>query len=198
MSHGWIDRLEAAMRERQVVHISRAFEDGYARGYVLDLGPEFFLLALISDRIWFDGFECFRVQDVESVEPDPYVRFVEAALTARSETLPEAPAVRLSSVGDLLKTASQGFPLITVHKERTAPDICHIGQVVGIEGGVLWMLEIDPNAAWGDAASPHRLADITRVNFGGDYEGALALVGGAPPESPSRDYVPLRLVTDDR
>jgi hypothetical protein len=42
------------------------------RGYVLDIGPKFFLLALLSDRIWFDAFECFRINDVKDVGVDPY------------------------------------------------------------------------------------------------------------------------------
>jgi hypothetical protein len=44
---------------RTFVRFSRRFEQSAIRGYVLDVGPRFFLFALVSDRIWFDGFECF-------------------------------------------------------------------------------------------------------------------------------------------
>jgi hypothetical protein len=44
--------------------------------------------------------------------------------------------------------------------------------------------------------SAHKLSEITRVNFGGDYEDALAQIGGAPPAPTSPSRVPLRLVSD--
>jgi hypothetical protein len=43
------------------------------------------------------------------------------------------------------------------------------------------LLEINPDATWDDTPSEYRLSEITRVNFGGDYEDALYLVGGSPP-----------------
>ena len=52
------------LRGHDLVRFYRRFEDSSVRGYVLDIGPKFFLLALVSDRVWFDGFECFRISDV--------------------------------------------------------------------------------------------------------------------------------------
>jgi hypothetical protein len=51
--------LIEARRRRQFIRFSRRFESSKICGYVLDVGPQFFLLALVSDRLWFDGFECF-------------------------------------------------------------------------------------------------------------------------------------------
>jgi len=73
-------KLIDAMRHREFIRFSRRFESSEIRGYVVDVGPLFFLLALVSDRIWFDGFECFRITDIRDVGPDPYARFAEAAL----------------------------------------------------------------------------------------------------------------------
>jgi hypothetical protein len=60
---------------------------------VLDIGPRFFLLALVSDRIRFDGFECFRLSDVRNVRPDPYTTFAETALRKRGERIPKKSRV---------------------------------------------------------------------------------------------------------
>jgi len=68
------------MSRRCLIRLSRRFEESSIRGYVLDVGSECFLLALVSDRIWFDGFECFRVCDILNVSPDPYAAFAESAL----------------------------------------------------------------------------------------------------------------------
>jgi hypothetical protein len=167
------------MRQRRFVRFSRRFERSSIRGYVLDIGPRFFLLALVSDRIRFDGFECFRLNDVSNIRPDPYTKFVETALRRRAEYLPRRPRVSMASIEELLLSANRAFPLVAIHRERVDPDVCSIGRVLGIDRGRVTLLEINPHAAWEKNPSEYSLREITRVNFGGDYEDALAIVGGS-------------------
>lgn len=164
--------------ERSLVRIARRFKDSLIRGHIVAVGPKFFLLTLVSDRLWFDGFECFRVADVLRVQPDPYAAFAEAALRQRGERRPRKPRINLDSIETLLRSAGRAFPLVTIHREKVAPDVCHIGHVVKVFRGRLSLLQIRPNARWEDHPTEYRLTDITRVNFGGDYEGALHIVGG--------------------
>ena len=173
-------QLTDALRQQSLVRFSQRFEAFRIHGYVLDIGPKFFLLAVVSDRIWFDGFECFQINDVKDVRPDPRVDFVESALKKRGERLAKKPPVSVVSIGDLLLTAGRVFPLVTIHRERLDPDICHIGRVKAVSGGHLSLLEINPDAAWDNVPMKYRLSEITRVNFGSDYENALHLVGGEP------------------
>jgi hypothetical protein len=168
------------MHARQFVRLERRFEDFPVRGYVLDVGPKFFMLAVVSDRLWFDGFECFRIGDVRGLRPDPYAAFAESALHKRGERLPRKPRIDLGNVGALLVSASRLFPLVTVHREVMEPDVCWIGRVLGIHRGRLSLLQITPNACWEEQPEAFRLSEITRVNFGGGYEAALHLVGGDP------------------
>jgi len=44
----------------------------------------------------------------------------------------------------------------------------------------LSLQEIGPDAVWDEASTQYTLKQITRVDFGGDYEDALHLVGGSP------------------
>lgn len=151
------------------------------RGYVLDIGPTFFLLATVSDRIWLDGFKCLRIGDVSEVGPDPHGAFAEAALRKRGERRPAKPRVSVADVRDLLRSAARAFPLVTIHRERVKPDACWIGKVLDVDATHVTLLEIDPAAKWEAAPNRYKLAEITRVSFGADYEGALHLVGGDPP-----------------
>jgi hypothetical protein len=169
------------MHSRQLVRFDRRFEDSSIRGYVLDVGSEFLLLSLVSDRVRFDGFECFRISDVRNLRPDPYAAFAEAALKKRGERKPKRPSVNITNVKGILVSASRAFPLLTIHRERVEPDICHIGRVLNVKDGRLSLLEIGPDARWDDSATEYRIKEITRVNFGGDYENALHIVG-APPK----------------
>ena len=173
-------QLVDAMYRRRLIRFSRRFEDSAIRGYVLDVGSHFFLLALLSDRIWFDGFECFRVNDVRDVKPDLYASFAEAALKKRREPRPKNPHVSVANIEELLQSAGRAFPLVTIHREQVDPDACWIGRVLGITGGRVSLLKISPDATWDDTPCEYRLNEITRVNFGGDYENALHLVGGSP------------------
>jgi hypothetical protein len=175
-----VDQLWEMQRHALLVRFSRRFEESPIRGYVLDIGPKFFLLALVSDRIWFDGFECFRISDVRDLKPDPYVNFVEAALKKRSERITKKPRVDLKGIAELLRSAARLFPLVTIHREGKRPDVCWIGRILGVQGGKVSLLEINPDATWDAKPTEYRLNEITRVDFGGDYENALHLVGGEP------------------
>lgn len=195
MTGGMIEQLRAALRDEKLIRLYRPFEQTYVRGYILGVDSEFFLLGLVSDRLWLDGFECFRTDEVDELVDDPYADFTQAALAARGEARPEL-TLRLTNIAALLLSAAERFALVTIHKERDQPDACYVGKVISVEGGIVWMLEIGPDARWDAAPSAHKLAEITRVNFGGDYEDALALIGGPPPAPTSPSRVPLRLVSD--
>jgi hypothetical protein len=147
----------------------------------MDVGPRFFLLALVNNGIRFDGFECSRYSDVRSFRLDPYPAFVEAALRKRGERRPKKPRVSLASVEELLVSASKAFPLVAVEREGVNPDVCWIGRVLGVDHGRVSLLEIGPDAKWDAAPEEYRISEITRVSFGADYEDALHLVGGDPP-----------------
>jgi len=179
MAKARLAQLKDALQKRRFVRFSQRFEDSPIRGYVLDIGPTFFLIALVSDRFWFDGFECFRISDVGEVKEDPYREFAECALRKRRERMPKKPRVSVASIEELLLSAGRAFPLVTIHREKVDPGVCWIGRILGVERGRVSLLEINPNAKWDDKPNTYRLNEITRVNFGGDYEDALHLVAGS-------------------
>lgn len=176
MAQNLLPHLLEAQRTKRFVRLSRRFEETPIRGYVLDIGPAFFLLALVSDRIRFDGFECFRPRDLREIMADPHAAFAETALQLRRERLPKKPRVSVASIEELLLTASRSFPLVTIHRESVDPSVCWIGRVLAIEHGRVSLLEINPDATWEETPCSYPLKEITRINFGGDYEDALHLV----------------------
>jgi len=170
--------LQAALSARKFVRLTRRFEQGQIRGYVLAIERSHFLLALVDDRVRFAGFECLRIKDLESIEEDPYAAFAEAALKKRGLRRPRMPHLDMSSIRSVVESAGAAFPLVVIHREENDPDVCHIGQVVAVSRTQLALLEIGPDAKWDADATAYALREITRVSFGGDYENALFLVGG--------------------
>ena len=172
-------QLKLAKRRRLLVRFRRPLEPGTVNGYVLDIGPEFFLLALISDGIRPNGFQCFRLTDIRRLRvPDKYAQFHEEVLKKREIKFPKKPLVSVRSLPNLLLSANKAFPLVTIHREKAEPSTCEIGRVVEVRKGSVTLLEIGPGAIWDERLRTYRLNQITRVDFGGDYENALHLVGG--------------------
>lgn len=110
--------------------------------------------------------------------PHGRAAFLEASLRLRRLRKPSKPRVRLKSMSTALRSASRAFPLVTIHREVVDRGACHIGQVASLDSRRVALLEIDPGAEWDQEPTLYRLSEITRVDFGGGYEEALALVGG--------------------
>jgi hypothetical protein len=167
----------ASSGSRVLIRFTRSLEQGSVMGYVLATGPVFFLLALVDENIRFNGFQCLRLQDVKNLQmPAECATFVETALKLRGEKRPRTPRVSVQSIKELLETAGRIFPAVTIHRERVAPDVCHIGKVLSASESEVSLLEIGPDASWDNEALSYRTKQITRVDLGGDYEQALILV----------------------
>jgi hypothetical protein len=122
-----------------------------------------------------------RLSDVRRLSvPSPYAGFAVAALLKRGERIERKPRISLKSTDQLLRSANRLFPLVTIHQERVNPDTCKIGRVVGVSKSHVSLLEIGPDAVWEEKPTEIPLRRITRVDFGGGYEDALHIVGGAP------------------
>lgn len=177
----------ALVDSKLLVRFTRTLEEGSVTGYILATGPQFFLLALVDEYVRFNGFQCFRLKDVRNLQaPAKYAVFIEAALKLRGQRKPRKPRISVQSIQELLRTAGRLFPIVTIHQERVDPDVCHIGSVMSVSESEVSLLEIGPDARWEKKALSYRIAQITRVDFGGDYEQALTLVGGHTPAPEGR------------
>ena len=172
--------LSIALRDKLPVKFTRPFEPGSTEGYVFDIGPRFFLMATFGDGLRFDGFQCLRPLDVRALSvPSPHYKVVEAVLRKRRQRIPRKPRVDLSSLEALLMTANKTFSLVTIYRENVNPEVCHIGRVVDACKQTVSLLEIGPDALWDEEATLYSLNEITRVDFGGDYEEGLSIVSRA-------------------
>ncbi len=173
--------LSTAMAERRLVRLTTRYDERVVCGHVVGLGPGFVMVSVVNDRVWLDGFECFRRPDIISIEDDPYAAFHAEALARRGEAIPDAPVVSLVNIEELLETAGLAFRLVTIHCEGIDPEVCYIGHVHEVLGGHLVMRKVTPAAEWETELERYPTTNVTRVAFGADYEEALSLVAGDPP-----------------
>jgi hypothetical protein len=175
--------LTDALASKRLTRLRRSVEPGDVDGFVVALDRHWMLQLLVSDGIRYNGFQAFRLRDIESVEhPSPRDAFYRQVLRLRRLRRPRMPKADLSSTEALIRSAARHFPLVTIHLEITDPDVCYIGRPVEVTASSLQLLEVSPDAEWDDEPTRYRTRDVTRVDFGGSYEDALALVA-CPPTS---------------
>lgn len=174
--------LDEALVENILVLIARDYFDDSCpelEGYVLGVSESLVSLAILDDRVRFNGIEIFRRDRISDVQvPAPHAAFYESALRLRDDRAPQAPPLDLSSIRSALESVAKIAPLVVVHREVQEPDVCEIGQITALDAETFQLREIDPDAEWAEDISEFRYEDVTRVGFAGDYEGALALVAG--------------------
>jgi hypothetical protein len=179
--------LLQARRAGTLVHLERhRLEPAPARsvGFVVGVGDALVMLHRLSDRIDLDGYEILRLRDVTAFRDDfPQASFYRRALELKGETAMEPEAIDLSSVAAALRGVGEAQPLITLHRERAAPDEVAIGRVRQTLPSGVRLHWITPSAEWADDDTLYRYDSITRIEFGGEYERTLAMVAPPLPES---------------
>jgi hypothetical protein len=175
--------LRDACAARTIVRLHRKsrYGDGPVDGRVEGVSRDLVAIAVVGDGIRPDGIRVLRVADIVSAKvPAPYAGFIASAFRARGARWPKLGHAKLTSWRRLVETVSH--PVVAVHCEGRAPDVCYVGKFTRTtaERGV--MLNIRADASW-DVDDPLDIAwrDVTRIDFGGDYEQALVLVGGRGP-----------------
>lgn len=176
------DRLLRAMGKREPVRVRRNIrKTGYVEGYVVAVGAEWVLVALLQD-VAFNGFVALRLNDVTGAKRAHAPKFYRRALELHGEWPPAAPPgdIMLDGIRELVESAAGTHLLVTIHIEREDPEVCFIGAPVKFSRRWLHLLEVTPKAKWGAAPSKWDLTAITRVDFDGRYERALLEVAGPP------------------
>jgi hypothetical protein len=86
--------------------------------------------------------------------------------------------ISIVSFAELIRSARERFPLLTIHREKVTADVCFIGYPVEFTERTFTLENLNCNAEW-DGRRRFRFNDVTRVDFGGGYEQMLAAT--APP-----------------
>ena len=171
--------LRTAQRKKLIIKFARPFEPGTFTGYVLGVGPKFFLFASLSDGFEFEQYSCLRISDVRQLElPAKQAAFYTAVRKIRNDEMPPKIKVNLTDASSILHSTHHS--LLTIYREQIDPGVCSIGKIMSFDKTYLKFLEIDPDAEWDSAPSYYRLNQITRIDLPGPYEKALLLIGGEP------------------
>jgi hypothetical protein len=180
----WRKNLAATFEEDEIVEIDRspAIEDKI-EGYVVGVSDLFVLLhALDPSYINLNGYILLRAEDIRRYRiRNDYDFFLNRALKLKGIRPVPQPEIDLSSFPTLLSSANKSFPLLTIHREIMDAETCFIGRVKNLTDKTVTLQEINPAAKW-ERVRRYNFKDITRLDFGGGYEEALALVAAHETE----------------
>lgn len=176
-----VRKLQTARRYMKMAQCCRKCleEDGcFDRGYVVDVNEQYVMLHIVDDRVELDGYTVLRIDDISNVVCDfENYRFIEKALAIRKQE-PERPAlVDIKDMETMLSSIDESFPLMVLHREEMSDDQCWVGELETINDKTFTIREIDPDAKWG-GSKRIKFEEVTRIEFDGGYETALAQVAG--------------------
>lgn len=179
-----LTRLDDARAQGRLVRITRWLPDGADQldGFVAATSAHWVALSKLSDRVTPDGWALVRVADLRHVGVDPNPDAFEIrALKARGLWPTPPLPFELSDTAATITAAAGAFPLISLFRELDRPTVCWVGVPTRVEPGRVEFTEVTTDAQWIPKARHFDTADITRIDVGGGYEDALALVAGPRP-----------------
>ena len=149
-------------------------------GFVVGIGDGWLLLHWLDPSVVLNGYTALPLEDVEEVTLLLASESVAVAALERRGVRPvPLPEIELDDVPSLLASAERRFPLVTVHRDRSDPGVCVIGRVAHLGEESFILRQVSPAGRWDDSGG-YRYDDVTRIDFGGGYEQALAYVAGEP------------------
>jgi hypothetical protein len=116
-----------------------------------------------------NGFTVIRRDVIRSRKFIPAADMV-ARISIAKHTRPMCPkGLDFTSWRSLLESAAKEFPLITIYRERIRRGKRYIGKPLKFTQQALWLHTVCPEAEW-DEVLRLQYRDITRLDFGGEYE----------------------------
>jgi len=157
---------------------------GNTVGFVVGFSDDLLLFHVLdTDTFRLNGYSAIRTADMKDYRDFNKDNFWQNRAARHFKLSPVRPAgISLTSVPELLATISERYLLITIHPERSKPGICYIGPLLSMTEATFTIDDLDCNAEW---TGPRRFkfSDVTRVDFGGRYQEALAVTA---PKRPKR------------
>lgn len=148
-------------------------------GFVVGIGSSWLLLHKASDHVFLDGHALIPLAEIFDAWLVPAEHYVlERALRLQGAEPEHVPDLPLDSVRAALEYINPKGSLVSVFTERDIPDVCYIGRVSRFEDDSFTLDTITTGARWEDEQTL-RYDAVTRIDFGGKYEQALALVAAS-------------------
>ena len=160
-----------------LVELVRRMDEPPWRGFLVAQSSELLVLHRVSDRYDLDGYCAFRAEDVVSVDAEfPKRELIEHALRIKREEARLPTGTDASSMRALMESAQRAFGVLLIDREFVQPGEVEVGTIRMTSADTYVLRWLDPNAKWENDSRPFRYRDVTRLEFGSEYEQTLLAV----------------------
>lgn len=172
-----------AQRDQQPVTIRRKHLDAdQLSGFVIALLDDWVVCQVLAENIYLDSVVLLRLDYVTKVEPHGDRAFVSRGVAGLAVPLAEFDCPNDVSTGDLLRLVDERSALICVYLETRRDYWLNVGKVLRIGPKRLDLHFIGRDGVWASIVESWKLKNITRIEFGGRYIGALESYGEPRPD----------------
>ena len=174
------DSFQMILKKSRMKHLfetKRCFESsGKIGGFIVDFSDALVLLHNLNvDTFALNGYTVIRVDDITRYRIFSRQTYWRARAAAHFGLEPKRPVgITLESLPKLLTSINERYPLITFHREEKNPDVCYIGPVLSMTERTVTIDDLNASCEW-TGSRRLKFDDITRIDFGGGYEEALAV-----------------------
>jgi hypothetical protein len=161
----------------RLVELFREADDTPMYGFVVAESAALLVIHRVSDRYDLDGYCAFPLGDVTSISESFKKRdLYQRAMQVKSQVPAALQKVEFSSMRTLMESAQDGFGALVISREKVEPGEVEVGTIrmTSEETYVLRWLTAD--AEWENDDRPFRYRDITKLEFGSEYEQTLLAV----------------------
>jgi hypothetical protein len=175
-----LEDLKDAARTRQPVAIKIRKRRGWNEdGVVLDVGKRWFLLAVIRDGAYPDGFQLRRKKDVKKVRVK--TQFLPALVETPGWPLSwPGPKLNLRDPRGFLPQLDDVTDVVSIREFVRKPYSFWVGQLLGGGHQRFRLRTLSPECVWDDTYIRPKFDDLTQVDLFDDYAKALSRVAGPP------------------
>jgi len=169
----------------QLFEVKRSIKDvGTLRGFLVASSDSLLLFHRLDSEVFqLNGYTVIRDEDISRYRVLTAGSW-EARALSHYRIKPKCPTgISIVSFPELLKSVAAHYPLMVFHPEKRKPDVCYIGPLVSMTERTFTIEDLNSDGKW---SGPRRMrfGDISRIDFGGGYESALAVT--APNRTRSR------------
>lgn len=156
-------------------------------GFVVGFSSELILLHRLDwNTFTLDGYTLLKNRDVKQMRCFTRASYWQLRAIQKLRLRPRRlSGIHLKNWAEAMDGVAKKFPVIHVEREIKYQNECWIGAPLEINSKQFEIDYLDPEAKW---TGPYgmKTSDVTRVDFGGGYERALAMTAPKRPQSNQR------------
>jgi hypothetical protein len=159
----------------RLINFKRKGYDDPIDGIVVDYNNEYTLINTVDSNIHLDGYAVVSNESISSYKVYHDKDFLKKALKVQGLKCQKIKGVDLSNWVNVIKSVNNLYPLVALHRELIDNTICFIGSLAKCTEKTVSLKLINSSSEI-EREKRFNLKDITKVEFGGNYERCLWLL----------------------